>query len=116
MGDNCLRIIATILVNSVNRSDDIVARYGGEEFSVILPSTDENGARIVASRLLKGVRDRNIPHKDNTAADCVTISIGVTTGMVKYPQSGTDYIKRADEALYISKNTGRNKYTFMDFK
>jgi diguanylate cyclase (GGDEF)-like protein len=111
-GDHCLRAIAETLSKSMPRTDDFVARYGGEEFVVVLPNTDENGARVVADKILGNIRNLGIPHEKNTAADCVTVSIGVTTGAVSHTQTGDDYVKKADEILYASKQNGRNRYTF----
>jgi len=115
-GDACLKSVAETLAVSVARADDFVARYGGEEFAVILPNTDESGARKMAGNMLENIKARNIPHEKNEIAGHITISIGVTTGEVERTQSGIDYIKCADEALYISKRNGRNRYTYMDFK
>jgi len=115
-GDNCLRAIATALSKCVSREADFVARYGGEEFAVVLPNTDKNGLHVVAERLLEKVREYNIPHKSSHIADCVTISIGGTTGIVKYLQRAQDYIKAADKALYESKKNGRNRYTYENFE
>lgn len=112
-GDKCLRSVAQILSASITRSNDFIARYGGEEFAVILPNTDEAGARVVAEKLLKSVRDLNIPHSGNAAAPYVTVSIGVTSGKVAHLQGWESFMKRADEALYASKNNGRNQCTFM---
>jgi methyl-accepting chemotaxis protein len=112
-GDGCLREIASILSECVIREDDFIARYGGEEFAAVLPNTDENGARLVAEKFLEKVRERNIPHKTNDAAAYVTVSIGVTTGIINHLQHGSDYIKAADKALYESKKNGRNRYTFL---
>ncbi|MCL2284656.1 MAG: GGDEF domain-containing protein [Fibromonadales bacterium] len=116
MGDACLKVVASVLTESLTRDDDFVARYGGEEFAAILPNTDENGARKVADKMLENMRQRNIPHEKNDAAKCVTFSIGFTTGNVGFSQNGTDYLKRADDALYISKQSGRNKCTYINFK
>jgi PleD family two-component response regulator len=44
----------------------------------------------------------------------VTVSVGVTTGTFAYPQTWEDYSKRADEALYMSKQNGRNQYTYLE--
>ena len=111
-GDNCLRKIAQTLSASVTRKDDFIARYGGEEFAVVLPNTNEEGAKKIAEKLLESVRGCNIPHEKNAAAPYVTVSIGVTTGKAEHTQSNEAYIKKADEQLYISKQNGRNKYTF----
>jgi diguanylate cyclase (GGDEF)-like protein len=56
-----------------------------------------------------------MPHANSLTAPHVTISIGVTTGQVAHPQTWEDYLKRADEALYMSKQNGRNRYTYLDF-
>ena len=77
-----------------------------------MPNTDENGARMIANKLIESVRDCGIPHETSEAADFVTISVGVTSGAVNYTQSGEDYVKRADEMLYKSKENGRNRYTY----
>jgi len=87
-------------------------RYGGEEFVVVLPNTDEYGARLLSEKLLQNIRDCGIPHEKNDVANCITISIGVISGKPEHTQTGEDYIKRADEMLYMSKQNGRNKYTF----
>ena len=114
IGDDCLKSVAETLAGSITRADDFVARYGGEEFVAILPNTDESGARMMAENILKKVRELGIPHESSDVADCVTISIGAATGDVEYMQTGTDYIKRADEALYMSKKGGRDRYTFLN--
>jgi len=114
-GDKCLHSVAHALSYTVSRVNDIVVRYGGEEFAVILPNTDKEGACSFAEKLLQNVRELGIPHEKNEAAACVTISIGVTTGKVDYKQDLGMYLRRADEALYTSKESGRNKYTYLDF-
>jgi diguanylate cyclase (GGDEF)-like protein len=115
MGDDCLKKVAKALCDTA-RMDDCVIRYGGEEFVVLLPNTDEAGAGITAGRLLNSVSSLCIPHKNSDIADYVTISIGATTIKVKYNHQYMHYIERADEALYISKDTGRNKYTHLKYK
>jgi len=115
-GDKCLQAVAHALSYSVSRVNDIVVRYGGEEFAVILPNTDSEGARAFADKLLKSIRDLKIPHEKNDASEYVTASIGITTGKVEHKQDLDMYIKRADKALYESKESGRNKYTYLDFQ
>jgi diguanylate cyclase (GGDEF)-like protein len=111
-GDNCLRMVADTLEKCVTRTDDFIARYGGEEFVVVLPNTDQKGACVIAKKLLKNMRELKIPHAKSAAADYVTVSIGVTTGAVSHTQDMDDYVRRADEMLYKSKQNGRNKYSF----
>jgi len=112
-GDNCLRIIAAALSGIMSREGDFVARYGGEEFAVVLPHTDEIGARAVADKLLECVRKLNILHEKSDAANFVTISIGFTTINMQHKLNAVDCIKIADKALYMSKQNGRNQCTYI---
>ena len=111
-GDTCLKAVAETLSKSLQRTGDFVVRYGGEEFAVILPNTDESGAIMIADKLLENIRNLNIKHEKSAAADRVTISIGATTGLADFKQTGEEYVKRADEMLYTSKQTGRNKASY----
>ena len=111
-GDKCLKIVAETLSKSITRTDDFVVRYGGEEFALVLPNTDEHGARLISEKLLDNIRKCNITHDQNDAADCLTISIGATTGRVEHTHSAEDFVKKADEMLYKSKQNGRNRYFF----
>jgi diguanylate cyclase (GGDEF)-like protein len=111
-GDKCLKKITEAIVACITRAGDFIARYGGEEFVVVLPNTDEKGACMLADKLIVKVKELSIPHRDSTAADCVTISIGVTSGLADHSLSGDDYVKQADKLLYMSKQNGRNRYTF----
>ena len=115
-GDFCLKTVAETISGSLLRSDDFIARYGGEEFAVVLPNTDAKGALVLAAKIIANIRTRNIPHEKSEIANCVTISIGITASKVLHGQSGEEYIKRADEALYMSKQRGRNRYTYLDFE
>jgi len=117
-GDTCLKEIAKTISNTLLRPDDFAARYGGEEFAVVLPYTDEIGARYIAGKILTNIREMNIRHEKSEAAAHVTVSIGLTTGNSEWPQdsqSGDDFIKQADNALYQSKKKGRNQYTFIEY-
>jgi len=109
-GDNCLKIIANVLKNSIARSEDFVARYGGEEFIIVLPNTGEVGACLIASKLIDDVRNCNIANNKNDKNRYVTISIGVITGKVRHTHCANDFIQQADNMLYKSKRNGRNSY------
>ena len=114
-GDICLKKVAKAIDRALLRPDDIVARYGGEEFTVILPYTDEKGARFIAERILNSVREMKIPHEKSEVSEYVTISIGLTVIDAEVSQDGEEYLKCADKALYQSKSNGRNQYTFIKF-
>jgi len=113
-GDMVLRTVASLFVLTVKRSVDFIARLGGEEFVIVLPNTDLTGANLIAEKLLDSVRNLNIPHKKSTVASYVTISIGVTSGIVNHLQNGSDYVKRADEMLFVSKKNGRNRISSLE--
>ncbi|MBI5047702.1 MAG: sensor domain-containing diguanylate cyclase [Deltaproteobacteria bacterium] len=107
-GDDVLRGVAGILKKSV-RTSDIVARYGGEEFVIILPETTGEAAFTLAERLRKEVESTDFPGGETQPLGRITISLGVAAsmeGVTKYPD---DLVKNADNALYRSKEEGRNR-------
>ena len=110
-GDACLKAIAKVLSETISRADDFVVRYGGDEFIVALPNTEEDGARMLAEKMLDNIRNLDIDHEHSSAADVVTVSIGLATGKVKPMHRTDDFILQADELLYRSKQSGYNRCT-----
>ncbi|ATI03843.1 MULTISPECIES: diguanylate cyclase domain-containing protein [Cycloclasticus] len=108
-GDDCLKAVASVISGQCFRPSDLSARYGGEEFTIILPNTDKNGAQVIAERVRKAVFDLHWEHSGNTAADYVTISIGIGTCIPSTGQTVDTLIKMADESLYKAKEQGRNR-------
>lgn len=114
-GDSCLRQIAAALQDVVSRPSDLVARYGGEEFALILPGTDEDGARHLAEKLREAVQGLDIANADVGKGAVVTISAGVTS-IDHFRSDGAGcLLKRADEALYQAKENGRNQVVFLSY-
>jgi adenylate cyclase len=114
-GDVCLQQVATAISRAVRRTD-VVARYGGEEFVVILPNTPTEAALRVAERILQQVRDLQLPHTSSEVAVHVTLSCGVVSVSLAEVQQlidwlPTDLVKQADRALYVSKKSGRDRFT-----
>jgi diguanylate cyclase (GGDEF)-like protein len=107
-GDTCIRDIAAALHASLQRPADMVARYGGEEFAVILPGTSASGAREVATRLCKLVRQLNIAH-DGSPHGRATVSVGFSTVTPSEGVLPNELIAATDRALYEAKNNGRNR-------
>ncbi|KAB3527451.1 PAS domain S-box protein [Alkaliphilus serpentinus] len=108
-GDECLKLIASTLRESISRSGDIVARYGGEEFAIILPETSNKGAMFVAEQIRIRVEDLKIPNTASKVKPYVTVSIGVASVIASSFLKSEDLIKNADKALYNAKESGRNK-------
>lgn len=108
-GDACLITIAEALKKSLKRPTDMVARYGGEEFVVILKNIDREGANNVVERLIETVRALQIPHAYSDVTQYVTISAGMAFKEADSVVSKEELLKRADEALYLAKSSGRDK-------
>ena len=107
-GDNALHIVGQTIKKTVKRATDVTARYGGEEFALILPDTDEEGAKTVAASVNQAIRDLAIPHEFSVAQKVLTVSIGTATTCA-IPKS-SDLIKAADEMLYKAKAEGRDRF------
>ena len=112
-GDKCLKKIAYVLENTINRPGDLSARYGGEEFIIVLSETSSKGAADVAEKLRKNVEAMSIVHKTSSVLEYVTISLGYSTTIPTKDADSASLINAADNALYKSKKDGRNRTTFV---
>ncbi|KKF37830.1 hypothetical protein SY86_12540 [Erwinia tracheiphila] len=106
-GDQCLMIVANILSENIDTHTDILARIGGEEFALIKTVPDDEEAQICIRKLCDSVSSSAIPH---TASEkgIVTISIGYVTEEYNKKITMDALMSKADRALYIAKNSGRN--------
>lgn len=108
-GDAVLREFARRLQENV-RGVDLVARLGGEEFLVVMPDVDASVALSVAERIRKAVERPEFRLGEGEGSVRVTVSIGV--GLSEPGETDSEaLIRRADAALYASKNAGRNRVT-----
>jgi diguanylate cyclase (GGDEF)-like protein len=110
-GDEVLRQTGALLRRSL-RVTDFVARYGGEEFTVILPRTNSAGAYRVAENL----RAAFMSQEFTIPAACIhiTLSIGVSSCASYDRLDAQQIIRRADNALYRAKRSGKNQACFAD--
>ena len=98
-GDRALKLLASVLRQAA-RETDVVGRLGGDEFALLLHESDQDAAMATATRLRAAMHDV-------TGSDWVTASIGVSTW--QGPNDTPDaLLRRADEALYVAKRSGRN--------
>lgn len=107
-GDECLKQIATVLSNNLNRPGDFVARYGGEEFCILIPETDLDGAITFAEKVHSAIIELKIDNPGSEVSKYLTISIGIAAIVPKHDDSYMDLIYTSDKALYKAKADGRN--------
>jgi diguanylate cyclase (GGDEF)-like protein len=108
-GDKALIAVAQCLKKEIKRKTDFIARYGGEEFVCLLPYIDKESAFYIAEKLVQNMEDLQIRHPKNDCSRYLTISIGVASRTPQANDSPMSLLDEADKALYMAKNTGRNK-------
>lgn len=104
-GDEILRLMAALMLDSV-REIDAVARYGGEELAVILPTTDLIHARALAERIRRSVASYEFKVAGKILH--ITVSIGLAV-MPDHALTVVQLIDAADQSLYAAKHQGRNR-------
>jgi diguanylate cyclase (GGDEF)-like protein len=115
VGDVVIRGLGEIL-RRAKRNTDAVARFGGEEFVVICEETDARGAMLLAERVREELGRTTFHPQGKAGPGGQPLSLGVncSIGIATYPDAGTTWeelFKAADEALYVSKRSGRNRST-----
>jgi diguanylate cyclase (GGDEF)-like protein len=113
-----LRYVADIIKNQM-RLSDVLARYGGEEFAVLLSNTDTLLAQEIAERIRISIADATLSVASLPDELHVTVSIGCTTMFNTDNHNisalGEALLNAADQALYVSKGSGRNCINVTDF-
>lgn len=103
-GDLVLKDMSA-LVRKLIRADDILCRWGGEEFAIVISGMDKNGIEQFTERIRESIELFRFPVKRK-----ITASFGVAS--FYGGETFEDFIRRADEALYCAKKTGRNRVVF----
>lgn len=106
-GDEVLRQVAN-QARGLLRLEDTLGRYGGEEFAILLRGTDEQGALHVAERIRVKVAKLSVPLSEGIQI-AVTVSLGLSQW--RPDLTGDELLAQADQALYHSKENGRNRST-----
>jgi len=107
VGDKVLRFVASTLKRCL-KGQDMAARYGGEEFAVILPHTAINGAKSIAEQIRVAISSGELKDMSNGSSyGKVTVSIG--SAQFRWNELPNELIQRADQALYLAKQRGRNR-------
>ena len=107
-GDDALTAIAHTMKNAMRRAGDFPFRLGGEEFGLLFTEEKEGEAFRFADAIRKKIRNLNLPHPDNPAAGCLTVSMGVTRITPDREGDLETLYKEADDALYRAKEAGRD--------
>lgn len=112
LGDKVIRAVSHVMRENV-KGRDTAARYGGEEFILLLPNTPIEGGRALAEQIrttIQNCRIRRLDSKEYIAG--ITLSFGVACHQAGEPADAL--LSRADRALYLSKENGRNRVTLAD--
>ncbi len=106
IGDEVLQFVGSLLYDTL-KGRDFPARYGGEEFVVLLPSTVLNNACIVAEEIRRRMSEKRLKHvKTGESLGRITASLGVAE--ITLDDTIDSLSERADKALYLAKDSGRN--------
>lgn len=105
IGDKVLKEVANVIMYNT-RNVDICSRYGGDEFLIILPNTLPEEAAIIGDKIMKSILKVDI-------SDMKSLSLSVSIGIAEWNHESepNEFIVQADKALYVSKNSGKNKLT-----
>jgi len=114
MGDNALRDAGRIIDNNI-REFDFAARYGGDEFVILLTKATANVAHLVAERIRTAFLNTSVSSPDG-GSQKITVSIGIATLDTVAPyESVLQFVHGADQALYMAKQSGRNRISSLSF-
>ncbi len=110
-GDEALIKVARAISEALTRPMDLASRYGGEEFVVVLPDTNLEGAINIAKRVQQFIHALHLHHEYSQLPDkVVTISMGISEIDLEKDCSAESFVHKADMALYVAKEAGRNRY------
>ena len=109
IGDRVIRFVSRVLRDNT-KGQDTPARFGGEEFAVLLPNTPAAGAHAVAEQIRRSVSGAKLV-RGETREPLGQITVSVGLALHRTGEDVMEFIDRADQALYASKEAGRNRVT-----
>lgn len=108
-GDKNLCHVARILMSEISHKDQLLARLNGAEFAYILPNTSTENARRFITKVTQALEAEKIEHAKSRRAPYLTVSIGVSCQLVTSQSSSRILLAKADAALKVAKEKGRNR-------
>lgn len=111
-GDRVLQRVAGILKECAKKNEGYVARYGGEEFGMVFLNKKREEMQSVMEELLEKIREEQIPNEESEIGRYLTISAGGAGRILTKSEETLEIERLADEMLYRSKNSGRNRFTW----
>jgi len=109
-GDDVLKQLGNFFLTKEKGTQNKTVRFGGEEFIVILPNCNVQRAKELAKEYIEDVAALNIEHNASDMYHKVTLSIGIHTSRKINISENCECIKKADDALYLAKEQGRNRF------
>ena len=110
-GDRALINLGRVVKESL-RTMDMGFRFGGEEFAAVLPETTMSEGLVVAERIQKTLKSTPVTSKHLQESVFTTVSIGITEYI--HGESRDDFVRRADKAMYLSKEKGKDRISILD--
>jgi diguanylate cyclase len=107
IGDQVLKLVARALHDNV-KGGDLAARYGGEEFALILPATGTDPAFGLVESIRKTIASRRITNRQK-GQDFGSVTLSLGLALYREGEAASDFIARADGAMYRAKQAGRNQ-------
>ncbi len=109
MGDDVLKAFATCLKEILKEADDRAFRLGGEEFGIVYKAESKEKAFAFAQSVRESIESLKIPHEHNSASKYITASMGLVCKSAEETKDMDTIYKEADDLLYDSKKSGRNR-------
>jgi diguanylate cyclase (GGDEF)-like protein len=108
-GDKNLYRVAQMLMSEISHKDQLLARLNGAEFAYILPNTSTENARRFIKKVTQALEAEKIEHAKSRVSPYLTISVGMSCQLVTSQSSSSVLLAKADAALKIAKEKGRNR-------
>ncbi|ARU48936.1 GGDEF domain-containing protein [Sulfurospirillum diekertiae] len=112
IGDEAIKITASTL-QQLLRASESIARFGGDEFIISIVDQDKNAASTIVNRILNEFNNKTIPVSRNHDQQELQINLSIGYTLYRNDDDFKTMLQRADQALYISKEAGKNTATFL---